>query len=316
LGDTLLTLPAIAACKAACPSASIALLVQPALQPLLAPLPIIDRVMVMPSWRACHWVVRAMRIGSWLKSERFDAVVVAHPMKEWHVAVWWAGIPIRIGYDRKWGRLLTHRIPDEKALGEHHEVEYNLKLLHPLGIEGVGSVRPELPVYPESARRIEQLFDSVGVAHMPILVAVHPWTSNPAKQWPLDRFRDLIHRLAQQPNVGVVVIGGTEEQTRAATLLAGRAGRIWDAVGQLSLTEVAACLRRVRVLVTNDSGPMHVAAAVGTPVVALFGTADPGSHPRRWGPCGAGHHVLHKPLDMITVEEVLQATQASYLSRA
>lgn len=80
-------------------------------------------------------------------------------------------------------------------------------------------------------------------------------------------------------------------------------------IGRLSLKELAACLRRTRVVITNDSGPMHLAAAVGTPVVALFGTEDAGSHPRRWGPWGSGHTVIHKPLEEITVEEVLAAVQ-------
>ena len=81
--------------------------------------------------------------------------------------------------------------------------------------------------------------------------------------------------------------------------------------GRTSLPQLAATLQRAKVLVSNDSGPVHLAAALGTPVVALFGTTDPAAGPRRWGPWGAGHTVIWKEtMDAITVAEVLEAVQA------
>jgi len=106
-----------------------------------------------------------------------------------------------------------------------------------------------------------------------------------------------------------VVIGGTEEQARAVEVMSKGGNQTLNVVGRLSLRALAALLQKAHVVVSNDSGPMHLAAAVGTPVVALFGTEDPGSHPKRWGPWGAGHTVIHKPLEQITVDEVLAATQ-------
>ncbi len=88
-----------------------------------------------------------------------------------------AGISVRVGYARKWGWLLTHRILDEKVLGECHEVEYNLRLLKPLGIKAASQVALQLPVYHDSATRIQQRFDSLEVTEVTRVVAVHPWTS-------------------------------------------------------------------------------------------------------------------------------------------
>jgi ADP-heptose:LPS heptosyltransferase len=154
------------------------------------------------------------------------------------------------------------------------------------------------------------LLASHAVSERSKVVAVHPWTSHPKKQWPLDRFAGLIARLGAVPNVAVVVVGGQEEQGEAARLLEVHRGRAINLVGQLSLRQLAACLKRAAVLVSNDSGPVHVAAAVGTPAVVLFGTTDPAAGPRRWGPWGQGHTVIcRERMDQITVDEVFQALQ-------
>ncbi|MBI3088493.1 MAG: glycosyltransferase family 9 protein [Candidatus Omnitrophica bacterium] len=307
LGETLLTLPAAEALKTAAPGASLTLLVHPTLAPLLEGLPWVDAVIPDPVPNEPRWWARALRLADRLKAGRFDVAVVANPAKAAHVGVWLAGIPLRVGYDRKWGRLLTHRIPDDKSVGGRHEVEYNLRLVDALGIPRPSHLSLQLPVTAQEDQRIAQLFTQRGVSGQDRLVAVHPWTSNPKKQWPVERFRGLIRYVAGLPGVRPVLIGGPEERQGVAEVVDRGAARVIDVVGCLSLKELAACLRRVRALVTNDSGPMHVAAAVGTPVVALFGTGDPGSHPRRWGPWGSGHTVIHKPLEEMTLDEVTQA---------
>ena len=105
------------------------------------------------------------------------------------------------------------------------------------------------------------------------------------------------------------VAGGPEEALSAQALLRGRESKVVNVAGRLSLPALAALLHRARLMIANDSGPMHLAAAVGAPVVALFGTAEPGSHTRRWGPWGRGHTVIHKPLQQIAVDDVLAAAQ-------
>ncbi len=284
------------------------MLVHPNLEPLIGSVPWVNEWIVLPP-PGRSWWGRAVCLGNLLKSKRFDAAIVSNPSKELHVAVWLAGIPQRVGYDRKWGGLLTDRIPDEKALGVRHEVEYNFELLKPLGITVPAKIVLDLPVCQQAKDYVAQLLGGLGVARQP-LVAVHPWTSNPKKQWPLERFRTVVQALVQRDDSVVAVIGGPEEQAQAHTILGPSDSRVLNLVGRLSLPELAALLQRARVLVTNDSGPMHVAAAVGTPVVALFGTADAGSHPRRWGPWGSGHTVIHKPLEQINVEEVVRAASA------
>ncbi len=307
LGEAVLNLPVLSVLKHAFPQATVTWMVNAELVDLLRDVPGVDRVMGYANDSHGRWWTQALRLASALRRERFDVVVVSNPKKAFHVGVWLAGIPQRVGYDRKLGWLLTHRIPDRKALGERHEVEYNLELVKTLGITTATPLSIWLPVGPEEVARVADLFDRLDVSSTGTLVACHPWTSNPKKQWPLDRVRAVVQHLTEHPGVQVLVIGGKEEEADAQHLVLDAQAQVVNLVGRLSLKELAACLQKVRVLITTDSGPMHVAAAVGTPVVALFGTEDPGSHPRRWGPWGPGHTVIHKPLQDITVAEVLAA---------
>jgi ADP-heptose:LPS heptosyltransferase len=308
LGETLLNLPAIAALNAAFPRSAITLLVHPELSELLKGLRGVEAVLEDVQDAGRPWWFRAIRLAGQLRARRFDIVVISNPRKELHLGALLAGIPTRVGYDRKWGWTLTHRLSDDRALGARHEVEYNLQLLTLLGIAVPSTPALRIAVRPEAQESVSRLLKRLSVQETERLVAVHPWTSNPRKQWPLERSRELIHRLRQVPGLIVAVIGGQDERRQVQQLLpAGTSEGLVNLVGQLSLSQLAALLQRVRVLATNDSGPMHLAAAVGTPVVALFGTQDAGSHPRRWGPWGSGHTVIHRPLEEISVDEVVQA---------
>ncbi len=265
-----------------------------------------DRVLPYKLDTARSWWQRAMTLGKQLRSERFDLVVVSNPVKEFHVGIWAAGIPCRVGYHQKWGWALTHRLPKRQVLGERHEVEYNLDLVRRLGLP------THVPTwqwkgFEKEQDEVSQLLGQQGVQSSESFMAVHPWTSNPSKQWPLERYRALIQRVVEHLPVRVVVVGGTEVNGQPhAVLPTGMP--VVNLTGRTSLTQLAALLQRAKLLVSNDSGPVHLAAALGTRCVVLFGTSDPWTGPRRWGPWGMGHEVIHRPtMDAITVDEVMEA---------
>ena len=305
LGETLLNLPTVVALKAALPAASITLLADPSLHPLLQDAYGVDRLLGDEP-RSPVWWVRAFRLSRTLRPLHFDAAIVSNPKKEFHLAVWLAGIPVRIGYDRKWGFLLSHRLRDRKALGERHEVEYNLELVRVLGLP---TTVPQwrLPRFEQEQAEALHLIARQGIDASQPFIAVHPWTSHPSKQWPPDRFRTLIRMVAERRGVGVVVIGGMEAQAAAAALLSPGLP-IANLVGRLTLRQLAGLLQRARVLVSNDSGPVHLAAAVNARTLVLFGSTSDATGPRRWGPWGQGHVVICKPsMEAITVDEVFAA---------
>src|SRR3989338_6772743 len=218
LGETLLNLPALAAFKVVLPTSSLTVLVHPGLEPLLTSVPYIDQVIVYQQNSPTSWWQRTMQLARGLKACRFDVAVVSNPKKELHLAVWLAGIPIRVGYDRKWGWLLTHRVPDRKALGERHEVEYNLDLVRALGVS-VSAPAWRFPRFEPEQVEVTQLLAEQGIHVSERFIAVHPWTSNPLKQWPVERYHHLIRRVIEHLPVRIVVIGGPEERDHSAAVL-------------------------------------------------------------------------------------------------
>lgn len=309
LGETLLNLPVIVALKRALPDCQVTFLAHPDVSELLVGMPELSAVWTYPTDAYCPWWWRAVRLARRWRSGRFGAVLISNPKKEFHVAGWLAGIPIRVGYARKWGGLLTHRVPDRKALGERHEVEYNLDLVRALGLTPGTPRWPSLQLKDAHAE-VLRLLERQGIAASDALIAIHPWTSNPLKQWPVDRYHALIRRIRQSLPVKVVVIGGKDEQPQAQALLREDLPAI-NLTGQLTLKQLAALLQRSRLLVSNDSGPVHLAAAVNTRTLVLFGSSHPATGPGRWGPWGVGHTVICKPsMAAISVEDVLAAVRA------
>lgn len=307
LGETILNLPTLHALRAAMPQAHLILMVGGSIHELLAQYPDADEVVAEPRL-GDRWWQRAGQLSRLWRSWRVQTVMVSNPKKEYHAAAWLAGIPRRVGYDCKWGGLLTHRLPDRKALGERHEVEYNLDLARLIGLP-VSPPQWQWPSFTRERGEVRHLLAAQGVNPSEAFVAIHPWTSHPNKQWPLARYREMIRVMGERRSAGVVVIGGPHERARAQAVLP-ECVRVANVVGQLSLSQLAALLQQARVLVSNDSGPVHLAAALGTPTVVLFGTSDPASGPTRWGPWGSGHTVICKPrMEQIEMEEVLRAIQ-------
>ena len=137
------------------------------------------------------------------------------------------------------------------------------------------------------------------------LVAIHPWTSDPVKQWPQNNFYALSKRLIEDLGLKVVIVGIPNEPNK--DMFNGLGGNIINLAAKTNLRQLAGILKRCRLLISGDSGPMHLAAAVGTPVLAIFRNDLPGKTAKRWGPWGKGHIVIEKSsLSDITVDEVLE----------
>ena len=272
------------------------LLVKKGLEPLLEDFPDADRIRTWEPGSGRGW--RAiLRLSARLRRDRYDAVVIFNPSRLFHAASFLAGIPVRIGYRRKLGALLTRSIPDTKHLRSRHEAEYNLELAQLAGAV-CEPITLSIPVPQRKREEVCILLPACAVEPgpgAPGIVGLHPWTSNPAKAWPLERFEALASRLAGH-GITVWVVGEPEHRSQHFD------GK--ELVGKIPLRLLPAVLQRCAVLVSNDSGPVHVAAAVGTATVVVASR----SHARqmeRWRPLGERHAVLTDP----TPEQALQAVR-------
>ena len=155
IGDVLLSTPALSALRRALPDAFIAVLVAPHAYEIVELNPYVDRVLVLDKKGKHRGVLGMMRLVRELKRERFDTVLILHGTRRVHLALFWARIPTRIGYNRKWGLLLTRRLKDVKPHGEKHEVEYSLDLLRQVGLR-IQNAPVLLPTTAESDQTIDR----------------------------------------------------------------------------------------------------------------------------------------------------------------
>ncbi len=295
-GEFLLNIPAFRALKLKFPEAKLTLVVNPYVQELASCIDVVDEVILWENRKHRLWEV--LSFSNELRKKKIDLCIIFNPSKELNIAGFLAGIPLRIGYARKWGCLLTHRIPDRKYLGDRHEIDYNLDLTRFAGADS-DDKKLSLSIDENIAN---DLLSGIDLSNA---VVVHPWTSDSLKQWPTHKFFLLAQRLIEELRLTVIFIGGKEEPDNSGELFAGFKDNVINLIGKTSLTQLAAVLKQSKLLISGDSGPVHLACCVGTPVVAIFRNDMPGKSPVRWGPRSEGNIVVEKNnLFNISVEEV------------
>lgn len=310
IGDLLLTTPAIHAIRRAFPRARITALVGPHGREVIEDNPDVNDWIVFPAQEVFRSLIQQFEWIRWMRRQRFQVAVVFHPHKWFHIATWLAKIPRRVGYRRKLAFLLTETIPDTKAKRDRHEVEYNLELARLLGAS-VDQPKLVFPIPDPIRRSIERRFLEYRLTrHRPVVL--HPASSDPRKVWDLGKMAQIADWLMTQGEP-VLLVGGEEEREFIGALKARMRRQPIDLSGRMSLKELGALLERSRLLVSTDSGPVHIAAAVGSPCVVVAERREPGATLRRWGPWGAGHTVIEHP--DISVEEV-KAAISRYLNGA
>jgi len=301
-GEFLLNIPALRALKETFINARIIAVVDPYLADLTKSIQLIDETI---EWgQGEHLFREKLKLISLLRGKSIDIAVMLNPSKDFNIFTFLAGIPVRIGYDRKYGFLLTRKLADLKYLGNRHEVEYNLELV---GLLGAKTGNPALSLTLEN-NTLDPMLRNYGITDSDTLVALHPWTSDPIKQWPLDNFRAVANELLRYPNIKVILIGGKDESGKSSVFYENilRQGNLIDLSGKTSLRELAVLLKKCKLVISGDSGPVHLAASAGGRALVIFRNDISGKGPKRWGPWGPGHVVIEKAsLVEITPEEVL-----------
>lgn len=325
IGDVLLSTPVIKAIRDACPDSHIAMMVRPYARDIVEGNPYLNEVIVYDKSGDEKSLAGNLRFVKKLKDERFDLAVILHPTQRTHLIAACAGIPVRVGYDKKYGFLLTKRIPHAKQFGLKHEIDYTLDILRYIGIEPADRTL-HMPISGSSELKVKELFNGSGIKDTDTVVAINPGASCPSKRWKAENFAKVAGSLIDKHGVKIVIISGRDDRAfgnRVASLLGNRC---LDLSGKTSVADLASVLKRARLFISNDSGPVHIACAVGTPVVAIFGRSDRGLSPERWGPSGSRDIVVHKDvgcgvclahncmikfkcLEAVTVEEVCRAAE-------
>ena len=261
-----------------------------------------------------------------LRQRRFDAAIVVYPTLRLALLMFCAGIRVRIGTGyRYYSFLFNRRVYEHRRDAKRHELEYNLRLLEELGCHPEG--RPTFPVnIPGDAEHaVDILMKEETISGT--IVILHPGSGGSARDWHVENFAMLAQRLSDDSALTVLVTGTAGESRLADTIVAATDGRARSLAGKLTVPQLGALCKRADVFVSNSTGPMHIAAALGTPVVGLF-PRHPAMSKERWGPytersivlvpdmpaacdtCVAHGSVRCTCMDAITVDAVAEAISA------
>ena len=325
IGDAVMCTPALAALRSRFPHAQITLLVNPTIAELLRENPHLDHIWVYDKVGRHGGLVGRFNLSQEIARESFDLAVLFQNAFEAALLARLARIPIRCGYPTD-GRGFLLTVHASLPQGSCHQVDYYLRLLKPLGIYNSSRIL-YLKTIPQEDETARQYLSSQGISDAGTVVGINPGaTYGAAKRWSTERYARLADCLVESRNAKVLIFGGPGEERLGEAISAQMKNKARVLSGRLTVRELMATIRHCDLFITNDSGPMHIAAAFGVPLVAIFGPTDPETTSPLGDQFAPGGLLLRKPVECspcllrecpidhrcmtrITVEEVFEAAE-------
>jgi lipopolysaccharide heptosyltransferase I len=278
IGDVIHGIPVLCALRAALPQAFIGWVVEDTAAALLEGHRALDELIRVPrGWLKSPRTV--WRLRQRLHELRFDTTIDLQCLTKSAIAAWLSGAPRRIGKAGDDGRELSRLFHNELVeAGGDHVIEHYLEMLQPVGIESP-SVRFDLPEHTADAQMADSILREVGLAAGGYVI-LNPGAGWPSKIWPADRYGELAQRLMKSHGLPSLAVWGSREELPLAERIVAASHGHARLAPPTSMTQLAAVCRRAAVFVGSDTGPMHLAVAVGTPTISLHG-------PSRAEWCGA-----------------------------
>jgi len=275
IGDAVMTTPAIGVVREFYPQAEITVVANPLVAEIFSPHDWVDKVIVFDRTGVHQGVPGRLRLALELRNHSFDMAIILPNSFDSALVPWLARIPVRLGKSSDGrGLLLTGRYSESEASPLRHEVQYYRNLVRHFGITGK-DVLPLLCTTPAEDRTAEALLAGGGIQPGDGVIAINPGaTYGSAKRWYPDRFAEVARRLAAEWQAKVVIFGSPGEAGIAADIEQRLEGGCLNMAGKTTVRELMALIKRCNFMVTNDSGPMHIAAAFGVPLAAIFGPTD------------------------------------------
>ncbi|MDZ7393177.1 MAG: glycosyltransferase family 9 protein [candidate division KSB1 bacterium] len=289
LGDLILSLPVLTALKEAHPGCHVTLLTSPPIAPIVNDYPDLDEVLVDEVEGQHHGITGWFRLVRSLRKRAFDAAVLLHPTLRLALALA-ASVPQRVGTAyRAYSFLFTERVPVHRKAVPRHELDLNLDLVAPLAPRP-SRVAFKIPKDPETEARVTGMLGTwLTSAHK--LVVIHPGSGGSARDWPVEHFARLADRLSTELHAAVVITGTAGERPLVDRLYELCRQKPLRLDGRTTLKELAALVSMADLVISNSTGPLHLAVAMGTEVVGLYCRMR-ACGPERWGPYGRLDSVL------------------------
>jgi len=262
LGDVVLTLPLIQSAKINLKSGLYVLCI-PSTKDILEGHPSVDGIIVTDKKGRDKGFLNLLKLGNYLKKEKFDIVLVPHPSFQSALLSYLSGSKRRVGFSNNPGRLFfTDIVPFDK---KKHQLERYLDILTALDI----SPKNEKTVIYVDGKNEKWAADILG--NESFLIGINPGSVWETKRWLPERFAEVADRLVSLFGGKAVIVGGSGDVSAADSVERRMSSKPVNLTGKTTLKQLSALIKRCRVFITNDSGPMHIAAAFDVPTVAIFG---------------------------------------------
>ena len=275
IGDLVMATPVLTDLRKAFPDAYITAMCRAPLADLLIADPDIDELFCFNKANLFDRRNEKRNIIEKLRQGKYDlGLLLTHSFSSaW--SFWQGRIANRVGYECNGRRLLlTHSVPLDDKLQNQHLVNTYKILLQPLGIP-LSSTAPRLYLKEKEVNDARELLKQQGITSTDVIVGINPGaTYGSAKCWLPERFREVTHKLLQNKEIAVVYFGDIGSEGLVQEICRGFSPKVVNLAGLTSLRELVCLISLCDVLLTNDSGPMHIADALGTPIVALFGSTN------------------------------------------
>ncbi|MFZ1081178.1 MAG: glycosyltransferase family 9 protein [Candidatus Kryptoniota bacterium] len=303
IGDVVLSLPVFASLKKCFPGSQIVALVSDYTADVVRSSPYVDEVITYSAGESIFSTVQKF------KNAKLDAILFLFPRFRLSAAAYLAGIPIKVGTAYRWYSFLFNRkVHEHRKTSKKNEAEYNIALADILGCKKK-SFDMTLKLNADAVARVKMFLEENNLGKF---IVVHPGSSGSAFEWGADKFRKLVESIPADLQEEVIVTGTAPEHSLCEAISKGIL-RATNTAGKFSLLEFIALLSEADAFISNSTGPIHLAAAVGTPVIGIYPNKEPMT-PIRWAPL-TDRKVILTPNDgsdnlaLITINDVIESTR-------
>jgi lipopolysaccharide heptosyltransferase II len=282
IGDVMLSLPLAGIIKKHYPECKITFLLKEYTRPLALNNPFIDEVLVLKENNGKVLLNDNIHL---ISNNKYDSVIVVSPSFIITLLIFLCGIKNRIGTGYRWySFLLNRKIYEHRKYGRKHELEFNVDLLEPLGIKGnINFENVKFNFLPGETGKavIKKIFKENEIPRDKPIIIIHPGSGGSAVDWPVNNFKQLINSVLNEMDVSILLTGSESEISLCEELRVSE--RVINFAGKFDLAELIALIDTCDIFISNSTGPIHIAAALGKYTIGFY-PKIPACSPKRWGP--------------------------------
>ena len=273
LGDVIFSSPVFKALKEAYPQAKISCLAVPRVKDILESIPAIDEIIIYDEKGKHRNPIAKLQLIGELRRKNFDIAFLLHRSLTRALLVFFAGIPQRVGYDEKGrGRFLTHKV--KPLVKQGHRSDHYLNVIESFGIK-IKDRTTSIAVSSQAEKEIAVILEKKGILKDDKIIVINPGGNWDLKQWAVGNFTKLIEQLMEKFSYKIIISGASKDVDLANTIIAPLKIKPIVLVGETNLKQVMVLMKRADIVISADSGPLHIASSVGTNVIGIFGPTRP-----------------------------------------